>query len=39
MIAMTQTEYDEMADQSLEDLRAETPGVKTELKQKRIKTR
>jgi hypothetical protein len=38
MIAMTQTEYNKMADQSLEELRAETPEVNTELKQRNIQT-
>jgi hypothetical protein len=38
MIAMSQTEYDSIADQSLEELRDETPKAKTELKQRKIVT-
>ena len=39
MIAMTETEYKNIADQSLEKLKQETPQGKIELKQKRIQTR
>jgi hypothetical protein len=39
MIAMSKTEYDSIAGQSLEELRDETPEVKTELKHKNIQTR
>jgi hypothetical protein len=38
MIAMTQTEYESIANESLEELREEVPGAKTELKHTDIET-
>ena len=38
MIAMSQTEYNSIAEKSLEELRAETPEAKTELKHTEIVT-
>lgn len=38
MITMSQTEYNSIAEKSLEELRAETPEVKTELKHAEIVT-
>ena len=39
MIAMIQNEYNSIADESLEQLREETPEAKIELKQRSIQTR
>ena len=39
MIAMSQTEYQNIAKESLKDLREEMPNTKIELKQKKIQTR
>lgn len=39
MIAMTQNEYNSIAEKSLKELRAETPDTKIKLKQRRIQTR
>lgn len=39
MVPMNQTDYELIAEQSLEELRDETPKVKTELKHKEIQTR
>lgn len=39
MIAMSQTEYNAIAEKSLEELRAETPETQTQLKSTEIETR
>jgi len=38
MTAMTQNEYNSIANESLEELREETPSGKIELKQRSIQT-
>jgi hypothetical protein len=39
MVAMSQTEYNSIAEKSIEELRAETPEIKTKLKHAEIVTR
>jgi hypothetical protein len=39
MIAMAQTEYNSIANESLEELRQETPQTKIKLKKKTIQTK
>jgi hypothetical protein len=39
MVAMSQTEYNTIAEQSLEELRAETPETQIRLKTTEVETR
>ncbi len=39
MIAMTQNEYESIAEEGLEELKSETPKEEVELKKMRISTR